>query len=613
MKTYLRLISYARPFGRFITPFFIFSLLGVVFGIFQFALLIPLLEVLFGQIDPQKAAGLLQKPEFSPSIGYLRDLFYHYFYRLSQTEGKMSALYFVTGVIVAAVILTNVFRYLAQRVVQDARTQLVARLRQALFAKINRLQVGYFTNERKGDLLARLTTDVGEVEGSVVNTLDAVFKEPFLLIGYFVFLFIISVKLTLFTLIIIPVSGLIIAWITKSLKQEAREGQESAGRLMSIIEETLSGVRIIRSFNGRDYVQKKFDSENEHYRATVRRIGNKRELAPAFSEASGVMVVAGILLYGGNLILGTDESGLQASEFITYIATFSQVLRPAKAIVGALSGIQRAQAAGERILAVIDVPETVQDTPNAVPLDGFREGITFDDVSFAYGDKPVLKEVSFHIPKGKTVALVGGSGGGKSTIADLIPRFYDVTGGRILLDGRDIRDYTLESLRQQMGIVTQESILFNDTIFNNIAFGQPNAREEDVVRAAKIANAHDFITATEHGYQTMIGDRGGKLSGGQRQRLSIARAVFKNPPVLILDEATSALDTESERLVQDALGKLMQGRTALVIAHRLSTIQEADEILVVQEGRIVERGHHQDLLERETSVYRRLTMLQQTS
>ncbi len=612
MKTYLRLISYARPFGRFVTPFFIFSLLSIVFGIFQFGLLIPLLDILFGQVDTAKATRLLVKPEFSLSFGYVKDLFYHYFYHYSASGNRMSVLYFVTSIIVVAVVLTNLFRYLAQRVVQDARTYSVKQLRQAIFEKINRLHVGYFNNERKGDLLARLTTDVQEVEGSVVNTLDAVFKEPFLLVGYFVLLFAISWELTLFTLIVIPISGVIIAWVTKSLKKEAREGQESAGRLMSIIEETLSGIRIISSFNGQAYVQKKFDQENDHYRETIRRMGNKRELAPAFSEASGVMVVAGILVYGGSLILNNGgDSGLKASEFITYIATFSQVLRPAKAIVSSLSGIQRAQAAGERILSVIDTPEVVKDAPNAISLTQFSKGIEFKNVSFSYAEKQVLKNVSFYIPKGKTVALVGATGGGKSTIADLIPRFYDVAEGSILIDGQDIRHYTLESLRQMMGIVPQESILFNDTIFNNIAFGQPDAREEEVVQAAKIANAHDFVVEKEQGYQTFIGDRGGRLSGGQRQRLSIARAVFKNPPILILDEATSALDTESERLVQDALSKLMKGRTALVIAHRLSTIQEADEILVVKDGQIVERGHHQELLEKEAGIYRRLTLLQQ--
>lgn len=612
MKTYLRLISYARPFSRFVTPFFIFSLLSIIFGIFQFGLLIPLLDILFGQIEPEKAQQLANKPSFALEFGYLRDFFYYYFYKYSASGNRMSVLYFVTGVIVGAVVLTNLFRYMAQRVVQDARTYSVKRLREAIFAKVTRLHVGYFNNERKGDLLARLTTDVQEVEGSVVNTLDAIFKEPFLLVGYFILLFAISWELTIFTLIVIPISGVIIAWVTKSLKQQAKEGQESAGRLMSIIEETLSGVRIISSFNAQSYVLKKFEQENNHYRETTRRMGNKRELAPAFSEASGIMVVAGILVYGGSLILNNDGTAtLKASEFITYIATFSQVLRPAKAIVSSLSGIQRAQAAGERILSVIDAPEVVQSASDAVSMPVFSKGIEFKNVRFAHGDTTILKDINFYIPKGKTVALVGTAGGGKSTIADLIPRFYDVAEGNVLIDGKDVRNYTLESLRGEMGIVTQESILFNDTIFNNIAFGQPDAKEEDVIRAAKIANAHEFIMAKEDGYQSVIGDRGNKLSGGQKQRLCIARAVFKNPSILILDEATSALDAESERLVQDALSNLMKGRTALVIAHRLSTIQEADEILVIQNGQIVERGHHQELLEKEAGVYRRLTMLQQ--
>ncbi len=616
MKTYFRLLAYAKPFSRFVVPFFIFSLLGVVFGIFQFGLLIPLLDILFSQIDPVVAQEYLVKPNFSFSFEYGKDLFYHYFYKYSVSQqDKLATLYFVVGVIIAAVILTNIFRYLSQRIVQDARTSFVKQLRQAVFEKMNRLHMGYFTNERKGDLLSRITIDVQEIEGAIVNTLDALFKEPFLLIGYFILLFSISIKLTFFTLVVIPISGVIIAWITKSLKQEAKEGQESAGRLMTIVEETLSGMRIIRSFNATQYILQKFESENSFYQRITRSVGNKRELAPAFSEASGILVVAGILLYGGSLILGAapgEGIELKPASFIIYIATFSQVLRPAKGIVSALAGIQRAQAAGERILTLIDTPEIVNDSIHAKPLAAFTSKVDFKNVSFGYNDTQVLKNISFSIKKGKTVALVGSSGGGKSTIADLIPRFYDVTDGSIEIDGQDLRNFTMDSLRQQMGIVTQESILFNDTIFNNIAFGQTNASEEEVMRAAKIANAHDFIMATEHGYQTFIGDRGSKLSGGQRQRLSIARAVFKNPPILILDEATSALDTESEKLVQEALSNLMKGRTALVIAHRLSTIQQADEILVIDKGEIVERGHHQELLEIESGVYRKLTLLQQT-
>jgi subfamily B ATP-binding cassette protein MsbA len=368
-------------------------------------------------------------------------------------------------------------------------------------------------------------------------------------------------------------------------------------------------MRIIRAFNATAFIIKRFSKENDFYRKASLASFNKRELAPAFSEAAGVIVVACILVYGGGLVL-TQSNGLQASSFIAFIAIFSQVIRPAKAIVVALSTIQIGQAAGERILEILDKPIAINDKPDAVKLTSFEDKIELVDVSFGYSEKKVLENINFVIEKGKTIALVGPSGVGKSTIADLIPRFYDTTSGQVLIDGKNVRDYTMESLRSQMSFVTQEIILFNDTIFNNIALGQPDAKEEDVINAAKIANAHEFIMQTEEGYQTNIGDRGIRLSGGQRQRLSIARAVFKNPSILILDEATSALDTESEKTVQDALNKLMKGRTTLVIAHRLSTIMEADEIIILQDGRIVEKGNHYTLIEIEESIYRRLTLLQ---
>jgi subfamily B ATP-binding cassette protein MsbA len=383
--------------------------------------------------------------------------------------------------------------------------------------------------------------------------------------------------------------------------------------LLTIIDETLMGMRIIRSFNATDFVVKRFRRENDFYRKASLQGFAKRELAPAFSEAAGVITVAAILIYGGSLILnssGQNVEGLKASEFIAFIAIMSQVIRPAKAMVVALANIQRGQASGERILQVIDTPNEVADKPGAIDLTHFEKEIAFNDVSFSYTDKAVLENVSFTIHKGRTIALVGPSGVGKSTIADLVPRFYEVTGGGITVDGKDLREYTLESLRSHMSFVTQDTILFNDSIFNNIALGKPEATMEDVVAAAKVANAHEFIMQTEEGYNTNIADRGLRLSGGQRQRLSIARAVFKDPAILILDEATSALDTESEKLVQDALKKLMAGRTTLVIAHRLSTITEADEILVMQDGKIVERGNHNELTEIEEGIYRKLTQLQ---
>lgn len=607
MKVYKRLLSYARPFRWFLLPFFSFTLLAVFFTVFQYALIIPLLNVLFDN----NASTATPLPSFSASGHFVKDLFYYQVYRLKALHPAY-ALYFITGILVTAVLLANLFRYLAQRTLIRARTLLVKRIREALFEKINNLHLGFFTREHKGDLISRMNSDVFEIEGVAAGSLEVLIREPAMIIGYFAALFTISTPLTLFTLIIIPVSALGIATVQKRLKRDANDAQASIGRLLTIMDETLTGMRIIRAFNATSFTLKKFSEENDRYRQASLQGFKRREMAPAFSEAAGVTVVAGILLYGGRLILGrgAGESGLQASEFIAFIAIFSQVLRPAKAMVVAGANIQRGRAAGERIMELLDKTAEVSDKENAVPLPGFQRAIEFNNVHFSYTHAPVLNDISFTIEKGKTVALVGVSGAGKSTIADLIPRFYDVTGGAILIDGTDLREYKMESLRSHMSFVTQESFLFNDTIFNNIALGHPDADPEAVAAAARIANAHEFITQTEEGYQTQVGDRGIRLSGGQRQRICIARAVFKNPSILILDEATSALDTESERLVQDALGKLMQGRTTLVIAHRLSTIKEADEILVLHEGQIIERGRHHELAEMEDGLYRKFTQMQ---
>lgn len=609
MKVYRRLLTYARPFRWFVIPFFIFTILAVIFSVFQFALIIPLLNVLFNPASGTEAAAA---PAFSLSTSFFRDIFYYEVYRLKAIN-PVYALYFITSIIVLAVLLTNLFRYLAQRTLIKARTLLVKRIREALFEKINHLHMGFFTKEHKGDLISRMNADVFEIEGVAANSLEVLFKEPSLVIGYFVALFAISTQLTLFTLFIIPISALGIAFVQKKLKRDAKDAQASIGRLLTIMDETLTGMRIIRAFNATSFTLKKFSKENDFYRNASLQGFKRREMAPAFSEAAGVMVVAGILLYGGSLILknGQSAAGIQASEFIAFIAIFSQVLRPAKAMVIAGANIQRGRGAGERILEIIDKPIEVTDKENAVELTAFKHSVEFRNVHFSYNDTPVLIDISFTIPKGKTIALIGASGVGKSTIADLIPRFYDVKSGAVFIDGLDVRDYKMESLRSVMSFVTQEIFLFNDTIFNNIALGRPDATEEEVIAAAKIANAHDFILQTENGYQTITGDRGIRLSGGQRQRLCIARAVLKDPSILILDEATSALDTESERAVQEALSQLMKGRTTLVIAHRLSTIKEADEIIVLHDGRIIERGHHNELIEIDEGVYKKLTQMQQ--
>ena len=608
MKTYLRLLSFAKPLGRFLTPFVLTSLLSSVFGVLNFTLLIPLLSILFDKVDANEMQTFLNQPAPSITTGPT-DFFRYYFAQVFQAYGKVGALQFVCFVIILSVLLNNLFKYLSVRQLESFKARMVARLREAVFTRTLQLHLGFFSNERKGNLISRTTTDVQEVENSIANTLSAASKEVFLLIGYVVALLSISVKLTLFAIIVIPISGGFIATLVRRMKRDAQEVQLRLSGLLSLLDEAFGGMRVVKGFVAEGFILDKFRHENEGYRTAVRSLANRRELASPFSEVMGVAVVAGILFYGGSLVLN-GQSDLTAAEFIAYIAIFSQVTRPAKDISNAFSGSQRGLASGERVLELIDTVPTVQDKPSARALTDFRDKISVQHVSFAYNaDTPVLRDITFDLQKGKTIALVGSSGGGKSTIADLIPRFYDPTAGTIFIDGIDLRDCTMASLRGLMGIVTQESILFNDTIYNNIAFGSA-ATEIEVMEAARIANAHDFIVNQTDGYQTIIGDRGGKLSGGQRQRISIARAILKNPPILLLDEATSALDTESEKLVQEALTRLMANRTTLVIAHRLSTIQHADEILVVNQGHIVERGRHDELLSVDEGFYRRLSTMQ---
>jgi ATP-binding cassette, subfamily B, bacterial MsbA len=491
------------------------------------------------------------------------------------------------------------------------RAKVVSTIRKTLFEKITQLDYSFFHHERKGKLMSYLSNDIGEIENSVVSSIQVVFREPLLIIGYLIVLFILSPQLTWFTVIVLPVSGFLIATLTKRLRRDAKEGQQLLGDLLSIIEETISGVRIIKAFNAEKQINNRFGTLNDRYSRMLRRMWNRKELATPTSEVLGVGLVVCVLLYGGILVLnGTGD--FTASKFITYIAIYSQILTPAKNISGAVSNIQRGLISAEQIFKIIDVPVKIKDHPNAQALTEFNDKIEYKGVFFSYLREEngyVLKDINLTIGKGKTIALVGQSGSGKTTLAEMLPRFYDLEKGEILLDGKNIKDYRLRDLREQMGVVNQESILFNDTVFNNIAFGKPEASLEEIMNAARIANAHEFISQMPEGYQTNIGDRGGKLSGGQRQRISIARAVLKNPPILILDEATSALDTESERLVQDALTSLMKNRTTLVIAHRLSTIQHADEIIVMQQGVIIERGCHDELLAR-TGVYRKLYDLQ---
>lgn len=599
---------YANRLPRRLAFFFLYSILGIIFGALNIILVIPMLRVLF---DRTTGAVIPEIPDFELSIKYIETIFNHFFLTIIRDSGKLNALLFVCALIVICVLFANLFRYLERVIATKLRVDLVKNMRMAIFSNVTRLHIGYFNNERKGDLISRFTNDVQEVEGSVMNSLKAVLKEPVVIIVYFALLFTISVKLTLFTLLVLPITGGALAEIIRRLKRQATASQESLGRIVNILDETFSGMRVINAFNARNFILSRMEDESAYYRKINKSMSYKNELASPVSEILGVAIIAGIIFFGGQLVL-SDESSLSPESFLGFLAIFAQIIQPAKSFSNGITSLQKGTASAKRIFSVIDYQPAIHDKIDAIRLEKFEDSIEFKNVSFAYDADHILKNINLKVNKGKTVALVGASGGGKSTLADLVPRFYDPTEGDVCIDGVSLKDYQIESLRKHLGVVTQESILFNDTIFNNIAFGMPDINEEKVIQAAKIANAHDFIMQTDNGYQTKIGERGSKLSGGQRQRLSIARAVLKNPPILILDEATSALDSESERLVQDALFNLMKNRTSIVIAHRLSTIQYADEIVVIQDGRIAERGSH-DQLSAQNGLYRKLVDIQKTA
>ena len=593
MRVFLRIISYARNIGQKLALFFLFSILGIIFGAFNIVLVIPMLKVLFNQGATVVVPDL---PSFAFSSDYVVTVFNHYFKGVVRDHGQLDALLFVCGLIVACVILANVFRYLERIMATKIRADLVKNIRMDIFKSVTKLHIGYFNSQRKGDLISRFTNDVQEVEYAVMSSLKAVLKELITIIIYFLILFTISAKLTLFTLLVLPLTGGVLAEIIKRLKRQATKTQESLGRIVNILDETFSGMRVVKAFNARNYIIRKMEEESSYYRKVSKSMSYKNEMASPVSEILGVLIIAGIIFFGGNMVL-SENSTLEPEVFLGFLAMFAMIIQPAKEFSNGITALQRGTASAKRIFTLIDTQPLIENKPNAIKLQSFERNITFENVSFAYDAGLVLKNINLSVQKGKTVALIGPSGGGKSTLADLVPRFYDPTEGDVTIDGISIRDYDIESLRKQMGVVTQESILFNDTIYNNIAFGMPGVSEEAVMQAARIANADEFIRQTELGYQTRIGERGSKLSGGQRQRISIARAVLKNPPILILDEATSALDSESEKLVQEALFNLMKNRTSLVIAHRLSTIQHADEIIAIQDGQIAERGTHDQLIQ----------------
>jgi subfamily B ATP-binding cassette protein MsbA len=567
-------------------------------------MVIPFLSLLF---DKQK----IVTEQIPLNLSSLESLQHNFNYFLSQVilnNGQESALMLVCIFVITMVLLKTGFLYLAKFCTIPIRNGVVRDIRNKLYNKTLELPLSYYSNEKKGDLIARMTNDVMEIEVSVIRSIEVIFAEPITILVYLVSLFYMSVHLTLFVFVLLPITGLVIGRIGKTLRKQSFDAQNMLGVLMTIIEETLSGLRVIKAFNSEWKVRHKFVTVNENYTNLMNRMWRRRDLATPLSEFLATIVIITLMWYGGRLVL-QNEGNLTSQEFIAYLVIFSQIINPSKNISSALYSIQKGLASAERIDEVLDAEEKIKEKPDAKSIHEFKESIEFRNVSFKYANEYVLKDINLKISKGKTIALVGQSGSGKSTMVDLIPRFYDVIEGEILIDGISIQDYKLKDLRNLMGNVNQEAILFNDTIFNNIAFGVDKTSEIEVVSAAKVANAHQFILETPEQYQTNIGDRGSKLSGGQRQRLSIARAVLKNPPIMILDEATSALDTESERLVQDALTKLMKNRTSIVIAHRLSTIISSDEICVLHEGRIVERGNHEELLKRN-GVFKKLHDIQ---
>jgi subfamily B ATP-binding cassette protein MsbA len=606
MKTYFRLLSFAKPIEKFAIPYILYTLLYVILSSLVFPLLIPLLNTLFDNNNTTVAKTVVAvKPDTFLNI---QGWFKYYMDYFIQVHGGWGALQFVCITIIITIFLGNLFRYLSARTMENLRIHTLLNMRKRVFENVMDLHLGYFNNERKGDIISKIASDVQVVQFSVTATLQVVFKDPVQLIVFMIMLFLISVKLTLWSLLVVPVSAFIISRIVKRLKSQAIAAQQSYGNMISYLDEALSGVKIIKAFNATEFIKQRFHSENKRYSKIMRSMAKRQQSASPVSEILAVTMISFIVLYGGYLILN-KRSDLNGGQFIAYIAIFSQIMRPAKSISDSFSNIHSGIAAGERVLALIDEKPQITDAPNAVDIKEFNEGIHFKNVSFSYPGREVLKSINLTVPKGKTVALVGPSGGGKSTLMDLIPRFIEPQSGEISIDDHNIQNVTMNSLRSLMGVVNQESILFNDSIYNNIAFGKTNVTQEQVEAAARIANAHNFIIETENGYNTNIGDRGTKLSGGQRQRICIARAVLNNPPIMLLDEATSALDTESEKLVQEALNNLMKNRTSLIIAHRLSTIQNADNIIVLESGEIVEQGTHQQLIALN-GLYKRLIDMQ---
>ncbi|MCE3281417.1 MAG: transporter related [Chitinophagaceae bacterium] len=606
MKTFLRLLRFSKPYYHYVPEYAVYVFLFIVLGILNYTMLIPLMDVLFNTTDANVVKEL---PPFNWSVAYFKEAFYYHLNRLIATDGKFKVLIYICVFVFVCTALKNLFGYLSQRVLTRMRVRLVRKIRQQLFHQFSHQSLRFFQNEKKGNLLSTLGGDVLEIESSVVSSVQTIFRDPLMIIVTFATLFIMSYQLTLFTLVFFPISGFLITSISSSLKRKAKYSQGVLGNILNLADEAITGIRIIKAFNAEKVVNQRFAEENERFSRTLKNIQNQRELASPLSEMLGVLVIMIIVVYGGSLILSGD-SNLTASMFIGFVMLYFTIINPAKNIANAITLLQRGLAAGERVLRIIDTPQSIEEKPGAFSKTGFDDHIEFRNVSFRYEEKNVLNNINLKIKKGQTIALVGESGSGKSTMADLVPRFYDVPEGEILIDGINIKDLKIADLRGLMAYVSQEAILFHDSVAHNIAFAAEKADPGAVARAARVANAHGFIEQMEQGYDTTVGERGSKLSGGQRQRLTIARALYKEAPILILDEATSALDTESERLVQNAINELMKNRTSLVIAHRLSTIRHADEIVVLHQGEIVERGTHDELMAR-AGYYKKLVDLQE--
>ena len=606
MKEYLKILSYIKEYLGSAILNIVFNIFSTIFSLVSLVMIIPFLELLF-----DRRQTISEKPDFDLSVQSGINQFYYFMGQYMETHGKEQTLIWFCVIVVIVFFLKNLFRYLALYCMAPVRNGVVQDLRRDLYQKIVKLPLNYFSKEKKGDLISRMNADIIMIENSIMSTIEVIFKEPFTIFVYLMTMLFMSVQLTAFVLVMIVLTGVLIGQIGRTLKRKSHKGQEKLGIITSILDETIGGLRIIKAFNAESELDSKFQKENRRYFQISNSILRRQDLSSPLSEVLAIMIVSVMLWFGGKLVLNIDYN-LEAETFIGFMLIFSQLIPPAKKFASSFYKIQRGLASSQRIISVMESDEEKINRNLGVQFSGFDHDIKFENVCFKYEENHeslILNDINLHIEKGKMIALVGQSGAGKSTMVDLLPRFYDPISGSIKIDGIDIKDIDLPELRSLFGIVSQDPILFNDTIYNNIALGGEFGKEE-VIRAAKIANAHDFISNFEESYNTIVGDRGLNLSGGERQRITIARAVLKNPPILILDEATSSLDSESEKLVQNAIFKLMENRTSIVIAHRLSTIQNADEILVMQDGTVVEQGHHLQLLEKD-GVYRRLVQLQQ--